>query len=78
MESLAEENWQPLIRFRLRRSVLVGNLVFLEQLGHFFGDHITIILNGDEGDFFSHRGFFVRRRLFRLFWLVGHEMSIHQ
>ncbi len=58
--------------------MLVRDLVFLEQLGHFFGDYITIILNGDEGDFFSHLGFFFRRGLVGLFWCFTHRISIHQ
>lgn len=67
-----------LICFRLRAAVLVGHLVFLKQLGHFFGDHIAIILNSDEGDFFSHLRLFFRQRLVWLFWIVTHTSSIHQ
>ena len=30
--------------------------VFVEHFGHFFGDHVTIVLNGNERDFFSWLG----------------------
>ena len=30
--------------------------VFVEHLRHFFGDHVTIVLNGNERDFFSWLG----------------------
>lgn len=58
--------------------MLVGNLVFFEELSHFLGHHISIILNGDERDLFSRLGIFVWRGLVRLFWIVNHIISIHQ
>lgn len=58
--------------------MLVGHLIFFEHLRHFFGHHIPIILNGDEGNFFSRLGFFFLRRLIRLFLVVAHSISIHQ
>lgn len=67
-----------LVRFRLRAAVLVGHLVFLEQIRHFLGHHRIIILNSDEGDFFSHFRLFFRQRLVWLFWIVTHTSSIHQ
>ena len=30
--------------------------IFIEHFGHFLGDHVTIVLNGDERDFFSYLG----------------------
>ena len=30
--------------------------VFVEHLRHFLGDHVTIVLNGNERDFFSWLG----------------------
>jgi hypothetical protein len=67
-----------LIRFRFRAAVLVGDLVFLEQIRHFLGHHGIIILNSDEGDFFSHLRLFFRRRLVWLFLTIAHSFSIHQ
>lgn len=58
--------------------MLVGDLIFFEELRHFFRHYISIILNGDERDFFSRLGLFVRRGLVRLFGLVSHKLSIHQ
>lgn len=58
--------------------MLVGNLVFFEQLGHFFGHHRIIILNGDEGDFFSRLGRLYWRGLIGLFGWFTHVISIHQ
>lgn len=58
--------------------MLVGNLIFLEQIRHFFGHHRIIVLNGDEGDFFSRLGRLHRRGLFGLFRCVTHSISIHQ
>lgn len=58
--------------------MLVRDLVFLEQIRHFLGHHRIIILNSDEGDFFSHLRLFFRQRLVWLFWIVTHSSSIHQ
>lgn len=55
--------------------MLVGDLIFFEQLGHFFGHDITIILNGDQRDFFSLLGFLFRRGEVRLFWVVSHRIQ---
>ena len=55
--------------------------VFVEHLGHFLGDHVTIVLNGNERDFFSHLGHGLWSRSFgalgRTFWCVTHGESIH-
>ena len=64
---------EKLVRFRFGAAVLVGDLVFFEQLGHFLGHHIAIILNGDQGDFFSFLGFLFWRRGIRLFWILSHR-----
>ena len=53
--------------------MLVGDLVFFEELSHFLGHYISIILNGDERDFFSRLGCFLRRRLVGLFRLFSHN-----
>jgi hypothetical protein len=57
--------------------VLVGDFVFLEHLGHFLGDHVAIVRDGDDGELFSHLGFLCGRCLVRLFGCVGHGVSIH-
>ncbi len=59
--------------------MLVAYPVFVEQLGHFFGDHVTVIWNRDERDFLARfRNALGRERFsFRLFWLVVHAQSIH-
>lgn len=31
--------------------MLVGDLVFVEEFGHFLGDNVPIVGDGDEGDF---------------------------
>ena len=53
--------------------------VFIEQLGHFLGDHVVIVWDGNQRDFFPR--FFhtvCRRRVCRrLFWLIVHAGSIH-
>ncbi|MBX3320450.1 MAG: hypothetical protein KF890_11275, partial [Nitrospira sp.] len=51
----------------------MGDLVFFEQLRHFFCHHSIIILNGDEGNFFSRLGLFLRRGLVGLFGLLTHS-----
>ena len=33
--------------------MLVTDSVFIEHLRHFLGDHVAIVLNGNERDFFS-------------------------
>lgn len=62
VESFAADDQSPiaefeqeacLVRFRFRAAVLVGNFIFLEQLSHFLGHHLVVILNGDQGDLFS-------------------------
>ena len=45
-----------LVCFGLRATVLMRDSVFIEHFSHFFGDHVTIVLNGNERDFFSHLG----------------------
>lgn len=65
------------VRFRLGAAVLVGDFVFLEHLGHFLGDHIAIVGDGDDGELFSHLGLFCRRRLIGLFGCVSHMATIH-
>lgn len=57
--------------------MLVGDFVFLEELGHFLGDHVAIVRDGDDGELFSHLGFLFRRRLIGLFGCVSHMATIH-
>ena len=55
--------------------------IFIEHFGHFLGDHVTIVLNGNERDFFSWLG----RRLWSgsfgglggSFWCLTHAEIIH-
>ena len=56
----------------------MGDFVFLEQLGHFFGDHVAIIGDGDERKLFSRLGLLFRRRLVGLFGCVSHMSTIHE
>ena len=62
--------------------MLVADSVFVEHFGHFFGDHVTIVLNGNERDFFSWLGHWLWSRSFGTlgwnFWRVTHGQSIHQ
>ena len=55
----------------------MGHPVFIEQLRHFFGDHIAVVRNGNQRDFFPGLRL-VRLRRIRLFWLLSHGCSIHQ
>lgn len=36
--------------------MLVRDLIFVEQLGHFFGDHVAVVGDGDERDFLAALG----------------------
>lgn len=57
--------------------MLVGDFVFLEQLGHFLGNHIAIVGDGDDGELSSRLGLLFRRCLIGLFGCVSHDGSIH-
>jgi hypothetical protein len=61
--------------------VLMTHPVFVEHLRHFLGDHVTIVLNGDERDFFSRLGHGLRGWSFGgrglIFWGLTHGESIH-
>jgi len=61
--------------------VLVTNSVFIKHFGHFLGDHVTIVLNGNERDFFSWLGRGLWSGSFgdlgRTFWCLTHAQSIH-
>ena len=72
-----------LVCFGLRATVLMRDSVFIEHFRHFLGDHVTIVLNGNERDFFSHLGHGLwSGRLGDLvggiFWGFTHGESIHQ
>ena len=55
--------------------------VFVEHLRHFLGDHVTVVLNGNERDFFSHLGRGLWSGSFGglgwTLWCVTHAESIH-
>ena len=62
--------------------VLMRHPVFVEHLGHFLGDHVTIVLNGNERNFFSWLGHGLWRwSLGDLgggsFWCLTHAGIIH-
>ena len=62
--------------------MLVTHSVFVEHFRHFLGDHVTVILNGYEWNFFSRLGcgFLWSGSLGGLgrnFWCVTHRQSIH-
>jgi hypothetical protein len=75
-----------LVCFGLSATVLVTHPVFVEHLGHFLGDHVAIVLNSHERDFFSSLGLGLRSGSFLTFdwtrgwsfWCVTHRKSIHQ
>ena len=48
-----------LIRFRFRAAVLVRNLIFFEEIRHFFGHDGIVILNGKHRELPSHLGLLV-------------------
>ncbi len=55
--------------------------IFVEHRGHFLGDHVTVILNGNERDFFSRLGHEIWSGGFGgcswSFWCLTHVESIH-
>ena len=59
--------------------MLVADPVFVEQLGHFFGDHVAVVRDGNQRDFFPDSGGLLGRgsHRLRLFRLVSHASSIH-
>jgi hypothetical protein len=61
--------------------VLVTHSVFVEHLRHFLGDHVTIVLNGNERDFFSclGHGHWIGSfgGLGWTLWCLTHRQSIH-
>jgi hypothetical protein len=61
--------------------MLVTDPVFVKHLCHFLGNHVAIVLNGDEGNFFSDLGYGLwsgnlRDRVWS-FWSLAHRKSIH-
>ena len=62
--------------------MLVTNSVFIEHFGHFLGDHVTIVLNGNKRDFFSYFGHGLGSRTFGTLgwtlWCLTHRYSIHE
>ena len=69
-----------LIRFGFGPAMLVSNLVFVEQIGHFFGDHVAVVRDGDERNFLAGPGRTGRGvgfgRVFG-FLRIAHDRSIH-
>ena len=82
---MRERSWglfqQPLIGFGFGTAVLMADSVFVEHFGHFFGDHVTIVLNGNERDFFSWLGHWLWSGSFvglgGSLWCLTHGKSIH-
>ena len=69
---------QRLICFRFGTAVLVTHPVFVEHLCHFLGDHVAIVLNGDERDFFPDLGHGSGAGTSgQGFWCLTHRESIH-
>ncbi len=70
-----------LIRFGLRTTVLMRYSIFIEHLRHFLGDHVAVVLNGNERDFFSWLGHGLWSGSFRglggSLWCLTHGKSIH-
>ena len=70
-----------LVCFGLSAAVLMTHPVFVEHLRHFLGDHVAIVLNGNERDFFSWLGHGLWSRSCNVldwnFWCVIHSKSIH-
>lgn len=62
--------------------MLVTDSVFIEQCGHFFGDHVAIVRHRHERDFFSPFGQVLGsgrlRILHFIFRCISHEYSIHE
>jgi len=57
--------------------MLVRDPILVEQLFHLLRDHIPIVRDRDERDFFARLRLIVRFRRLRLFWLLTHITSIH-
>ena len=61
--------------------MLVRYSVFIEHFGHFLGDHVTIVLNGNERDFFPWLGRGLWSGSFGgrgwTFWCLTHTEIIH-
>ena len=55
----------------------MGDPIFIKKLLHLLRDHIAIIRDRDERDFFARLRLIVRLRGLRLFWLLTHMRSIH-
>jgi len=55
----------------------MGHPIFVEQLFHLFRDHIAIVRDRDERDFFAGLRLVLGLRRLRLFWLFFHNRSIH-
>lgn len=61
--------------------MLVADPVFVEHLCHFLGNHVAIVLNSYEWNFFSDLGHGLwsgnLRGCGRSFWCLTHRESIH-
>jgi len=60
--------------------MLVSNLILVEQLGHFFGDHVAVVGDGNEGNLLAalgrtRRGVGFGRVLG--FLRIAHAITIH-
>lgn len=61
--------------------MLMRHSVFIEHFSHFLRDHVPIVWNGNERDFFSYFGRTLRSRTFGIrgwaLWCSTHIDSIH-
>ena len=54
-----------LIRLRLCGSVLMGDFIFVKQLGHLFRNHVSVVGHRDEGDLLARFRLALRSRFRR-------------
>ena len=57
--------------------MLVRHSVFVEHCGHLFGNHVTVVRDGNQRDFLAWLRWVCLRRLW-LFLFLSHVCSIHQ
>lgn len=75
-----DESEAELIRFRFGASVLVRHAVLVEQLFHFFRDHVSIVWHGHQRNFLARLCSRLGRRTLGFWGCIGvrHTDSIHQ
>ena len=55
----------------------MGDLVLIEEIGHFFSDHVPVVGHRDEGDLFTGFSVLVAGLLFWSLGLLGGLRSTH-